>query len=202
LAHLLTGLQSIGLVEQVDDALRDKRSVFKITEPIVRLHQLITQRREPELVSGQAARVWRDNADTVAAKIYGPHFEDLARQWCFLHASRDTLGGSAGVVRPSTLGCRTHRQGHELDLVVTETNSFAADRIVAIGEAKGTLAPMDVPQLERLEHLRTLLPAARMDGPPKLLLFARAGFTGELAGAAAGRADVELVDLNRLYRGE
>ncbi|MEV4017066.1 hypothetical protein AB0J35_41890 [Nonomuraea angiospora] len=73
LAHLLNGLRSIGLVEQVDDALRDKRSVFRIAEPIVRLHQLITQRRELELVSGQAARVWRSNADTVASKVYGPH---------------------------------------------------------------------------------------------------------------------------------
>ncbi|MEV4567009.1 hypothetical protein AB0K12_24850 [Nonomuraea sp. NPDC049419] len=41
-----------------------------------------------------------------------------------------------------------------------------------------------------------------MDGPPKLLLFARAGFTGELVEAARGRRDAELVDLHRLYAGE
>jgi uncharacterized protein len=55
LAHLLTGLQDIGLIEHLDDALRGKRSVFRITEPIVRVHQLITARYEPELVVGQAA---------------------------------------------------------------------------------------------------------------------------------------------------
>ncbi|MGW0804292.1 AAA family ATPase [Nonomuraea sp. NPDC002799] len=202
IAHLLSGLQSIGLVEQVDDALRDKRSVFKIAEPIVRLHQLITQRREPELVSGQAARVWRTTADTVASKIYGPHFEDLAREWCFLHASSDTLGGIASAVRPSDVSCRAHRQGHELDIVVTETSPFATDRIIAIGEAKGTLAPIDVPQLQRLEHLRALLPDARLDGQPKLLLFARSGFTDDLVELARGRADVELVDLARMYSGD
>ncbi|MFG1703968.1 ATP-binding protein [Nonomuraea sp. M3C6] len=202
MAHLLSGLRSIGLVEQVDDALREKRSVFKIAEPIVRLHQLVTQRREPELVSGQAARVWRANADTVAAKIYGPHFEDLAREWCFLHASSDTLTGTASAVRPSDISCPAHRQGHELDIVVTETNSFAADRIIAIGEAKGTIAPVDVPQLQRLEHLRALLPDARIDRQPKLLLFARSGFTDDLVEVARGRADVELVDLERLYSGE
>ncbi|MGP3914053.1 AAA family ATPase [Nonomuraea sp. 10N515B] len=202
LAHVLNGLRSIGLVEQVDDALRDKRSVFRIAEPIVRLHQLITQRREPELVIGQAGRVWRANADTVASKIYGPHFEDLARQWCFLHASSDTLNGIASAVRPSDIPCRVHRKGHELDIVVTETNSFAADRIIAIGEAKGTLAPMDISQLQRLEHLRALLPDARVDKPPKLLLFARPGFADDLVEAARGRADVELVDLNRMYSGE
>jgi len=66
LAHLLTGLQNIGLIEHLDDALRGKRSVFRITEPIVRLHQLITARYEPELVAGRAARVWTRSADSVA----------------------------------------------------------------------------------------------------------------------------------------
>ncbi|MFC5830381.1 ATP-binding protein [Nonomuraea insulae] len=202
LAHLLTGLQDIGLIEQVDDALRQKRSVFKVAEPIVRLHQLVTQRREHELVAGRADRVWQANADTVASKIYGPHFEDLAREWCFLHASSDTLGGVASAVRPSDVSCRAHRQGHELDIVVTETNSSAPDRITAIGEVKGTLSPMDARQLQRLEHLRALLPDAQVDRPPKLLLFARSGFAEDLREAARGRADVELIDLHRLYHGE
>ncbi|MEV0591578.1 AAA family ATPase [Nonomuraea cavernae] len=201
LAHLLTGLQDIGLVEQVDDALRGKRSVFRIAEPIVRLHQLITQRHEPELVIGQAERVWRANADTVASKIYGPHFEDLARQWCFEHASEETLGGAATDVRPTEIACREHRRGHELDIVATETSPFAADRIIAIGEAKGTLTPVDVPHLHRLEHLRGLLPDTRIGRPPKLMLFARSGFTGALRSHVEGRADIELIDLPRLYFG-
>ncbi|MET8867260.1 ATP-binding protein [Nonomuraea sp. NPDC004580] len=202
LGHLLSGLRGIGLVEQVDDALRQKRSVYRIAEPVVRLHQLITQRREPELVAGRAAQVWRSSADTVASKIYGPHFEDLAREWCFLHASGDTLGGFASAVRPSEVSCQAHRRRHELDVVVTETASSQRDRITAIGEAKGTLAPMDITQLQRLEHLRALLPDDRVDGPPKLLLFGRAGFTGELVEVARGRRDVELVDLHRLYAGD
>lgn len=202
LAHLLSGLQDIGLVDQVDDALRDRRSVFRIAEPIVRLHQLVIQRHEPELVIGRAERVWQANADTVAAKIYGPHFEDLARQWCFAHASSETMGGTATAVRPTEIACREHRRGHELDLVVTETTSYTAERITAIGEAKGTLTPMDMSQLHRLEHLRGLLPDARLDGPPKLLLFARSGFTGELRSHAEQRTDVELIDLARLYRGD
>ncbi|MEV4803657.1 ATP-binding protein [Nonomuraea sp. NPDC049421] len=202
LGHLLSGLRGIGLVEQVDDALRQKRSVYRINEPVVRLHQLITQRREPELVAGRAAQVWRSSADTVASKIYGPHFEDLVREWCFLHASGDTLGGFASAVRPSEVSCKAHRRGHEIDVVVTETASSQRDRITAIGEATGTLAPMDTTQLQRLEHLRALLPDDRVDGPPKLLLFGRAGFTGELVEAARGRRDVELVDLHRLYAGE
>jgi uncharacterized protein len=201
IAHLLSGLQDIGLVEQMDDALREKRGVFRIAEPIVRFHQLLIQRHEPELVVGRANQVWTTNADTVAGKIYGPHFEELSREWCFEHADSETLGGVAAAVRPTEISCREHRQGHKLDIVVTETTSFAADRIIAIGEAKGTTTPMTVSQLQRLEHLRGLLPSAKVGELPKLLLFARSGFTSDLVHTAARRTDVELVDLGRLYGG-
>ncbi len=202
LAHLLTGLQGIGLVEAVDDALRSKRTVYRITEPIVRLYQLIINRHEAELVAGRAAQVWERNADTVAAKIYGPHFEDLTRQWCLWHASEQSLGGVAARVLPTEIPCRAHRAGHEIDAVVWEHRTGAADRIVAIGEAKASMSPVTADELSRLEHLRTLLPADSVPTPPKLLLFGRSGFTRELAKAAAHRDDVELVDLSRLYHGD
>ena len=199
LAHLLTGLQDIGLLEQVNDALRDKRGVYRVAEPAVRLYQLLVQRYEPELVIGRAERVWSSSTDTVAAKIYGPHFEDLARQWCFEHATEETLGGRAATVLPTEVPCREHRRGHKLNVVVTESLPFEADRITAIGEAKATTKPMDVAHLERLEHLRGLLPSAKVSALPKLLLFARSGFTKNLQQLVSRRGDVELIDLNRLY---
>jgi AAA+ ATPase superfamily predicted ATPase len=202
LAHPLSGLMDIGLLERTDDALREKRSVFRIAEPVVRLHQLLIQRHEPELVVGRAERVWADNADTVAAKIYGPHFEDMARWWCFEHAAETTLGGRATTVRPTEIPCRDHRRGHELDVVVAESTAHGADRITAIGEAKGTLTPVGVPQLERLEHLRGLLPSARVGPLPRLLLFARSGFTDALRREDDKRGDIELIDLRRVYQGE
>ncbi len=201
-AHLLSGLQDIGLIERTDDALRDKRGVFRVAEPIVRLHRLLIQRHEAELVAGRAARVWSANAHTVASRIYGVHFEDLARRWCFEHASAETVGGVATSVRPTQLPCREHRRGHELDLVVMESTASSADRITAIGEAKSTEAPIGVSQLERLEHLRGLLPSAKVGALPKLLLFARSGFSPELARLADQRPDVELVGLDRMYAGE
>ncbi|MDB1088181.1 ATP-binding protein [Streptomyces sp. ACA25] len=202
LAHLLSGLQDIGLVEQADDALRDKRSVFRVTEPVVRLHQLLIRRREPELVIGRAQQVWDGSADTVAARIYGPHLEDLARRWCFEHASPATLGGQASRVLPTEIPCREHRQGHELDLVIVESPPHGPDRVTAIGEVKATTAPMGINQLERLEHLRTLLPSAKVQQLPKLLLCARSGFTSDLRGTAGARSDIELIDLPRLYHGD
>jgi AAA+ ATPase superfamily predicted ATPase len=202
LAHPLSALQDIGLVDHTQDALRAKRSVYRVAEPVVRLHQLVIQRHEPELILGRADRVWEENADTVAGKIYGPHFEDLARQWCVEHASEETLGGRVSWARPTEISCRQHRRGHELDLVVAESRAFGGERILAIGEAKGTAKPVDVAQVERLEHLRDLLPDERVEAQPKLLLFSRNGFTDGLRRLASRRGDVELVDLARMYHGE
>jgi AAA+ ATPase superfamily predicted ATPase len=200
IAHLLTGLADIGLIEHTEDALRGKRTSFSIAEPIVRLHQLITARYEPELVARRADRVWGRSASTVASKIYGPHFEELARQWCLRYADEDTLGGVASAVRPTEIACRVHRGGHELDVVVLE-DPGPMGRVAAIGEAKATNAPMDVRQLRRLEHLRGLLPSDRVGPPPKLLLFSRTGFTPDLAEESAARPDIELISLDRIYRG-
>lgn len=193
IAHLLDGLEGIGLIEQLDDALRGKRAVF-------RLHQLITARYEPELVAGRANRVWERSAATVSAKILGPHFEELARQWCMHYADEQTLGAVPGAVRPTEIACREHQGGHELDLVVAEAPSDKS-RILAIGEAKETNAAVGQARLRRLEHLRGLLPSARVDLPPKLLLFSRSGFTPGLIEEADARPDVELVTLKRVYRG-
>src|SRR5262249_45502838 len=158
-------------------------------------------RHEPELVAGRAERVWAANIDTVNSRILGPHFETLARTWCFEHASEETLGGRATFVRPTEIACREHR-GHEVDVVVVESKAHTADRITAIGEAKVTGSPMDVAQLERLDHVRDLLPSAKINGQPKLLLFSRGGFARVLVDVAAKRGDVELVDIDRMYHGE
>ena len=168
----------------------------------MRLHQLVIGRHEPELVVGRASHVWASAADTVAAKIYGPHLADLARRWCLAYSAQETTGGAASHVRPTEISCREHRQAHELDLVVTATVPFGNDRIAAIGEAKVTADLVGISQLERLEHVRGLLPAAMTTSLVKIILFARAGFTGDLLTTAIRRPDVELVDLGRLYNGE
>ena len=150
-------------------------------------------------MADRAARVWARTAETVAARIYGPHFEDVTRRWCLEHAEAGTLGGPPGSVRPTEIPCPEHRDRHELDIVVADDP--AGGRITAIGEAKATGTAMDVRELRRLEHVRGLLPSARVDRPPRLLLFGRSGFSPELAAEAAARPDVELIGLERLYRG-
>jgi hypothetical protein len=176
--------------------------MYRVADPLVRFHQLVLARHEGLLVRGEAARIWADVADTVASKIYGPHFEDLAREWALAHAAEETLGGRPNWVRPATVSCRDHRDGHELDLVAMQSLPFQQDHVLAIGEAKAAGKPMGTAELERLEHLRSLLPPDKVgSSPPRLVLFGRTGFTPALQTVAGTRADIALVDLDRLYHG-
>jgi hypothetical protein len=74
--------------------------------------------------------------------------------------------------------------------------------VVAIGEVKSTTRPVDAAEITRLDHLRDLLPDSWVPAPPRLLVFSRAGFTSDARRTAASRQDVELVDLERLYRSD
>jgi AAA+ ATPase superfamily predicted ATPase len=200
LGHALAMLERVGLIQRVDDAFRQRRPVYRIAEPVLRLHQLIIAPNEAELIGGAAARVWADCADTVAAKIYGPHLKELARQWCLWHAGPATLGGRPSIVVPATLACRVHQRSHELDVVVIRKHPGAADEVLAIGEVKSTTKPVGEAEMRRLEHIRELVPATGgRVGRPRLLLFSRAGFSQGLE--AVSRDDLELIDLARLYQG-
>lgn len=195
-------LEHTQLLDRVEDAFLARRAVFHIAEPAIRLHQLLIRHNEALLVGRHGQQVWAAAADTVASKIYGPHLETLARQWCLLHAAEQTMGGRPNQVRPATIACREHRQGHELDVVVSSAPAHEPQRVLAIGEVKATTRPVGEGELARLDHLRQLLPTDRVTRPPRLLLFGRAGFSPALLRAATSRADLELIDLRRLYQGD
>jgi hypothetical protein len=199
-ADLLDALAGMGLIERLPDPLNAERSVCVIVKPIVRLHQLVIAPNEPELAAGRADRVWARSQAIVAARIYRPHFASVARQWCLRHAGEGTLGGVARGARLTAVGCREHQQEHELEAVVVE-DPVATGRIAAIGETNAASGPMHAAQLRWLEHLRDLLPGARVGQPPKLLLFSRTGFSSGLSEEATARPDVELIGLDRIYAG-
>lgn len=201
LAHPLAVLEATQLIEKEDDAFRERRPVYRIAEPLIRFHRLLIAPNEGDLIRRGAVRVWADSADTVTSKIYGPHLEHLAREWCLSYARR-ALGDSVSVVRSSVLACRQHRERHELDVVAIKKSPFDKDVVLAIGEAKSTARPVGDGDLARLEHLRDLVPKDRYEEVPKVLLFSRFGFTDELRATARRRDDVELIDLERLYYGE
>ncbi|MHB8188437.1 MAG: AAA family ATPase [Dermatophilaceae bacterium] len=198
LAHPLTVLIQAGLVTALSDATRQKRTTYHVAEPALRLHQLVIAPNESRLTRHHSAQVWDEVADAVAARIYGPHFEDLARTWSAEHAALATLGGTASKVGATEVACPQHRCNHEIDVAVVEVLAQSTDRVTALGEAKWRTGAVGLDHLTRLEHLRDLMV---LSPTAKLLLFSRAGFTDALNEAVARRPDVELVDLHRLYAG-
>lgn len=201
LSHPLDMLERVQLVAKVADALRSRRPLYQVSEPLIRLQHLIIRPFEARLVGRGRARVWEQAAGTVQSLIYGPHLEDLARSWCAEYAAAETLGGLPSRCEPALIACREHRKNHELDLVVSADPPRESSRILAIGEVKATTWQVGQNQLERLRHIRSLLSADVLVGQPKLLLFSRQGFTSDLTAEAGTSEEVELIDLPRLYHG-
>ena len=187
LAHPLRTLEDTRLITRVVNPLHERRSTYRIAEPILRSHQLLIGPHEGRLARGQAQAVWDGAQATVESNIYGPHLEDLAREWAAYHAAPSTLGGSARAVGSSDVACREHR-GHQVDVVVAE-----GDRIIALGEAKWRSVGAD--DLDRLRHIRSLVPHA---AGAQLLLFS--GAAPSLR--AAQPPEVQIIDLERLYTGD
>lgn len=71
-----------------------------------------------------------------------------------------------------------------------------------LGEAKHTRAKRTLSDLARLEHVRSVVIGKHPTAvDARLLLLAPGGFDSSLVRAAAGRPDVELIDVERLYSG-
>ncbi|GAA1653925.1 ATP-binding protein [Catellatospora bangladeshensis] len=202
LGHPLAVLESVRLIDRTEDALRQQRPSYLVAEPLIRFHQLVIVGNDPAFALRQGERVWHSKADTVSAKIYGPHLEQLAREWTQAHAAEATLGGWPNQVRSAVVPCREHGQGHEIDVVALREEPFEPRRVLAIGEVKATGKQVGEAELHRLRHIRELLPGNVTPDPARLLLFSRAGFTPALRSAATSSGDVELIDLARLYHGE
>jgi len=84
-----------------DDALRRRRPSYRIAEPIVRFHHVVTRRDLARFEERRAAEAWAGAQTRFATHVLGPHFEDLARRWSIRYASEQTTGGRlARVGRP------------------------------------------------------------------------------------------------------
>ncbi|ADI09296.1 hypothetical protein SBI_06176 [Streptomyces bingchenggensis BCW-1] len=84
-----------------------------------------------------------------------------------------------------------------------ERRQARSPAIRVLGEAKSSDRVRTLADLDRLDRVRGLLVArgVRAAGA-RLLLFGRSGFDRNVTEAAAGRNDVELVDLARIWQGE
>jgi uncharacterized protein len=198
--HPLKALEDAGFVDRLDDVLRDRRPVYRLADPIVRFHHVITRADLARFEDRRTAEAWADAAPRFSTHVLGPHFEDLARDFAFHFATPATLGGAPAHVGPAVVNDPDHKSQHEIDVVALAPGGSAAP-VLAIGEAKHTTKPRTISDLNRLESIRALIATRRSAATAKLLLFSANGFDRNLTALAETRRDIELIDLARLYNG-
>jgi len=194
-------LVDAGFVARDDDALRQRRPAYRIAEPIMRFHHVVTRRDLARFEERRAADAWADAQARFATHVLGPHFEDLARHWTIRYASEQTTGGRLARVGATQVNDPAGRSQTEIDVVGIHAGD--STKVGLLGEAKFRTQPAGVAVLAHLERARDLLAGrATVKADVKLVVFSASGFDPALLAAAHNRDDVELVDLDRLYAGE
>ncbi len=203
----LNVMVSAGFVVRTDDLLSPRRPTYRVADPIVRFHHLITRRHRALLEDRRADEVWTGARATYRSNVVGPHFEVVCRRWVDHYAAAGTLGGPVGAACRVQVHDRSRRGSFEVDvaaaaMVVSGEQPRRNTPVQVLGEAKAArLGMADLQRLDRIADLLaersrvSLLPTA------KRLLFSLDGFTCDLVAATKSRSDVELVDLDRLYEG-
>jgi len=196
----LKRLVAAGFVIRHEDPVRAQRPTYALADPFLQFHYAVLEPHGSLLRDQGSRNVWRDRLSAIFdARVRGPVFEEVARAWVRRHAAPGTIGGPADYVGPSTVV--VEGKTYELDLVVASAEdpvaSPAERTVLAIGEAKAG-ETVGAGHLRALEQARAALGAKATDA--RLLLFATT-FSEALEAEAVARTDVELIDLERLYRG-
>jgi uncharacterized protein len=196
MSHPLSVLTEAGWIEAIADPLRDKRTRYQVSEPIVRWWRLIV---EPNLhrLTGPSPRpeqVWADSQQLIAARIHAPHLERLSHWWLLAHHEEANLARWPREVSSSVV--TVGRERAQLDIVATESTARGATEIVAIGEVKATAQPVGPNALERLDTI-----AAAVAPHAVRVLVSLNGFTTSLRRTVEKRPDVRLADITSLYGG-
>jgi hypothetical protein len=176
--------------------LRQRKPTISVCDPIIRFDRLITAPSLGRLELEHTEPVWRAAAPTFRSNILGPHFEELARDWVHRFAP-DELDRQAGFgeVGFGSVQDNAGRAKHDIDVLAVD-----GKKVNLTGEAKATLARRGLPDLERLDTIRTVLAREGYDTAETIVaLFSTAGFTSDLVRTASSRGDTELVDPERLY---
>lgn len=207
IVHHLNVMTTAGFVIREEDLLTPRRPVYRIADPVVRFHHLITRRHRAMLEDRRAEEVWAGASATFRSAILGPHFESLCRRWVDRYASAETLGTAVTPARRVQLNDRSRRESFELDVAAARLPSDGATTtrqpaVQVLGEAKVTrLGVADLARLDRTAELLERHQRATLAPQARRLLFSADGFSGELTELARRRDDTELIDLDRLYDG-
>lgn len=201
ITYALTQLEAAEFVVKDEDVFRRRRPVYRLADPILRFHHVVTRRDQARFELRRTEQAWADAWPRFATHVLGPHFEHLAREHVRRFAPPSLVGGTVAEVGSATVNDPQARSQHELDVVALARDDTGGQRVLAIGEAKHTTQPRGLGDLRRLERIRALLEAAGRPGAgqARLLVFSVAGFDDPLAAEADARGDVSLLTLADLY---
>jgi hypothetical protein len=124
-----------------------RRPSYRVAEPIVRFHHVITRPDIARFEERRAAEAWADAQQRFATHILGPHFEDLARTWTMRYASERTVGGRLARVGATQLADPAGRSQLEIDVVGVRAGEHAP--VSVLGEAKSGSEPVGVEILDQ-----------------------------------------------------
>lgn len=205
LVHPLDVLISAGFLTRSEDLLIQRRPTLRVTDRIVRFHEVVITPRASAFEDRAPAPAWEAAQPAVRTQIYGPAFEELAREWVRRYASEETLGGPPGEIGTAVINDKTGRTQHEIDVVALGPGQRRLDPrpvIKVLGEAKDSDTVRSVSDLHRLEKVRELLVNKGLDAAEaKLMLFGRSGFSPDVIEEEKHRRDIELVDMDRIRYG-
>jgi len=198
LTPIVEALVAAELVNRVEDPLRDNRPTYHPRDSLIRFHYAILRQNAARLTrhGADVTGIWRSLRPTFDSQVIGPAFEASARDWVVHHGPEELGGAGSAQVGPSTLTLPDGRE-HEIDVVVAgDADESPGDRRVhALGESKAG-ERITERHLQRLEEIRGAL-RDRGEGARLLLFGSR--FSAAVLRAAESRADLEVIDLERLY---
>jgi hypothetical protein len=199
LLHPLTVLEDAGLITREDDPFHARRSQFEITEPLITFYQAVMRPVWTQLEQRQAAAAWQRQLPTFSAKVVGPHFEAICRDWAAREGA-GVFGDFPAQVAAATVSDAAGKAQIQVDVAVRMAGTpEEPGRVLSLGEAKWGEV-MGIGHLNKLRRARDLLSAK---GEPTadavLACYSGTGFTAELRELAASDPRILLVSLQDLY---
>jgi len=90
-----------GFLGKDDDAVRQRRPLYRTADPVIRFHQVVRHPRVALFEDGRGVEAWADAQPSFESLVLGPHFEQLARD----HVRRigETLVGTPIVTVGTTV---------------------------------------------------------------------------------------------------
>ncbi len=195
IGHPLSVLEDSQLIVRDADAFTKGKPLYRISEPLIVFYEAIMRRQWTLLERGYEEVAWTGAQSTFLAKVVGPNFESICRDWA-LTAGPAVFGEPVGHVASASINDANARAQIEVDVVVLAAEEPGQPRrVLSLGEVKWDRV-MGVGHINRLERARELLAGKGYDVRSTLLAcYSGAGFSSELTSMGG----VLLVDLETLY---